>query len=288
MILVVGATGLLGGLIAHRLLEQGHRVRALVRGGPGAAELRSAGAELVTGDLKDPASLRAACAGVESVVTTANSAQRGGADTPETVERRGNVDLIDAAVASGVEHFVLVSALGADAAGPDPFLRGKGEAEDHLRGSRTAWTILRPNIYLDIWVPAVVGPALAGQPVTLVGEGRRRHSMVSVRDVAAYAVAALDPSQRAGRTLVIGGPEPVSWRDVVALAQDELGRELDVRTVAPGEPVPGLPPVMSGLLALMDTYDSPIDMTELSGTSGIAPTPARTVVQELVRTTASA
>jgi uncharacterized protein YbjT (DUF2867 family) len=288
VILVVGATGFMGGLIAHRLLEQGQRVRALVRGGPADAGLESAGVELVHGDLKDPGSLRTACTGVEAVVTTANSAQRGGADTAETVDRRGNIDLIDAAVESGVERFVFVSTLGADAGSPDAFIRGKGEAEEHLRGTRLAWTILEPNALMDIWIPAVIGPALAGQAVTLVGEGRRRHSMVAVRDVAAYAVAALDPAREAGRTLAIGGPEPVSWRDVVALAAQELGREVPVRSVAPGEPVPGLPEVMSGLLGFMDTYDSPIDMADVARLYGVTPTPARTIVRESLRQHASA
>jgi uncharacterized protein YbjT (DUF2867 family) len=288
VILVVGASGFMGGVIARRLLEQEEPVRALVRGGPGDAALEAAGAELVRGDLKDPDSLRAACTGVRAVVTTANSAQRGGPDTAEAVDRRGNIELIDAAVAAGVERFVFVSTLGADAASPDPFIRGKGEAEEHLQGTPMAWTILEPNALMDVWVPAVLGPALAGQPVTLVGGGRRRHSMVAVRDVAAYAVAALEPSRGAGRTLLIGGPEPVSWRDVVAMAQEELGREIDVRTVAPGEPVPGLPDVMSGLLAFMDTYDSPIDMAETARSYGVTPTPARTVVRESLWQHASA
>jgi nucleoside-diphosphate-sugar epimerase len=93
------------------------------------------------------------------------------------------------------------------------------------------WTILQPNLYLDRLPMAVVGgPALAGQPVTLVGEGRRRHSMVAV-DVTAYAVAALQQQQAQGQTLVIGGPQPVSWRDVVDAFARELGNDIPVRTV---------------------------------------------------------
>ena len=77
VILVVGATGNLGGSIARVLLAEGKRVRILVRPGSSYGELVDVGAEPVTGDLKEPASLHAACAGVDAVVTTANAIGRG-------------------------------------------------------------------------------------------------------------------------------------------------------------------------------------------------------------------
>ena len=74
MILVVGATGVVGRAIATRLLARGEAVRALVRPGSLAADLEAAGADLVGGDLRDPGSLGRACRGAEVVVTTANAA----------------------------------------------------------------------------------------------------------------------------------------------------------------------------------------------------------------------
>ena len=285
MILVVGATGLLGGHITRTLLQRGEPVRILVRTGSDHDALVTAGADPVVGDLKDPDSLRTACAGIDAVVTTANSLGRGGQDTVESVDRVGNRDLVDAAAAQGVRRFVFTSSLGADPEHPMPFLRAKGETEQRLRSSGMAWTVLQPNFYMDGWVAAVVaGPVLAGRPVTLVGNGRRRHSMVAARDVAGYAIAALDQPEAQGQTLVIGGPEPMSWRDVVAAFEQELGRNIPVRTISPGEPVPGLPDVMTGLLAALDTYDSPLEMGELSTTYGIEPTTLADFVQNLVAT----
>ena len=272
MILVVGATGYLGRLIARTLLDHGKAVRVLVRPGSSYDDLVAAGAEPVTADLKDPASLPACCAGVEAIVSTANSALRGGDDTVESVDRDGNRNLVDAATAAGVRHFVFISTLGASPDSPVPFMRAKGETEQRLRDSGMRWTVLQPNFYMDIWFPMVVGgPALAGESVTLVGEGRRRHSVVAMRDVAAYAIAALD-QEAIGQTLIIGGPEPVTWRDVVAAFNAELGREIPIRTVRPGQPVPGLPDVMAQLLAGMETYDSPLDSSELARTYGVTPT----------------
>lgn len=283
MILVVGASGDLGGLIARTLLDDGQPVRILVRDGSSFDALVAAGAEAVTGDLKDPETLNAACAGADAIVTTANSIGRGGEDTIESVDRIGNRNLVDAAVRRDVRRFVFVSSLGAEAHSPSPFLQAKGETEQRLRDSAMAWTILQPNVFMDILIPALVGyPALNNQPVTLVGEGRRRHSLVARRDVAAYAAAALARQDAEGQTLLIAGPEAISWRDIVATFERELGRELVIRSVAPGEPVVGLPEMASQLLAALDTYDSPLDITELTDSYAVTPTTVADFVRDFV------
>lgn len=273
MILVVGATGQLGGLIAQTLLDRGKPVRILVRDASSYDHLVKSGAEPVKADLKNPDSLRAACAGIDAVVTTANSTARGGADTLESVDRAGNRQLIDAAAAEGVRHFVFVSSIGAGPENPVPLLQAKGEAERRLRHSGMAWTILQPNMFMDkLPLMVVGGPALAGRPVTLVGEGRRRHSMVAMRDVAAYAVAALERQEAVGQTLLIGGPEPISWRDMVAAFEQELGRDVPVKTVPLGQPVPGMPDWLSQVLTALETYDSPLDIEALADAYGVMPT----------------
>jgi uncharacterized protein YbjT (DUF2867 family) len=90
--------------------------------------------------------------------------------------------------------------------------------------------------------------------------------------VAAYALAAYDHPAAEDATLVIGGPEPVTWRDVVAALESALGRDIELRTVSPGEPVPGLPENVAELLAMFDTFDSPVDMSEMTRTYGVQPT----------------
>lgn len=282
MILVVGATGHLGGLITRTLLARGRPVRALVRNIPGSASV-PVGVETVVGDLKDPESLAAACRGMSVVLTTANSVGRAGQDTVDSVDRRGNHSLVEAAAAAGVGRFVFTSALGASPDSPVPFLRAKAETEQHLRGSGMDWTILQPNLFMDTWVPAVVGgPALAGEPVTIVGEGRRRHSFVAARDVAAYAVAALDHPQAVGRELVIGGPQPLSWHDVVRTFEEALGREVPTRSVPLGTSVPDLPDAVSGVLTALETYDSPLDVTEPSRTFGVPPSTLGDFVRDFI------
>ena len=282
MILIVGATGQLGSVIARRLLEEGKDVRILVREGSEYRALEAAGAQPVIGDLKDRASLEAATRGVDTVLTTANSAVRGGADTVQTVEIEGNRNLIDAAAASGVKHFIFMSALGASPDSPIPFMQGKGLAEQHLRQSGMAYTILSPNVFMEVWFPMVIGlPLQSGQPVTLVGEGKRQHTFVSSEDVAAFALASIDNPAARNQQIVIGGPEALSWNDVVRRASKVAGRDLEVRRVTPDEGIPGLPPVVTGLLAGMDTYDSPVDMKTTAQTYGVPLTTAETVLRRL-------
>ncbi len=273
MILIVGATGELGGLIASTLLQQGNAVRVLVRDPAARDSFTASGAEAVMADLKDPSSLMAACAGIDAVVTTANSSARGGDDTVESVDAKGNRNLIEAAAAQGVRHFIFVSALGADPEHPVPFMRAKGETEQLLRESGMTWTILQPELYFDkLPMMLVGGPALAGLPVTLVGQGRSRHSLVAARDVAAYAVAVLRRGEANNRTLLIGGPGPVSLRDMVAAFEDELGREVPVRAVPPGESVDGVPDFVLQVVAGLENFNSELDMSELAATFGVTPT----------------
>jgi NADH dehydrogenase len=87
------------------------------------------------------------------------------------------------------------------------------------------------------------------------------------------------------RRVIVGGPEPISLRDAVATYERVLGRAIPIRTIAPGEllpnlpPVPGLAEVISGVLAALETFDSPIDMTETARTFGVQLTPLEEVVR---------
>lgn len=284
MILVVGATGQLGGLITDRLLQRGEDVRVLVRPGSLPDELIAAGAQPVSGDLKDPGSLRGACAGADAVITTANATTRFPPDTIESVDRHGNLNLIDAAEAAGVRRFVFVSALGADPHHPLPLLSAKGEAERRLQRAGVAWTVLQPNVFMDKLIPLVVGaPAVAGQPVTLVGSSHHRHSFVAMSDVAAYAVATLDHDESQGSVLPIGGPQPISWVDVIASFENELGHPLRVRTVSPEDASPTLPAFVIDLLAALDSYDSPLDMTGMRAAYAVEATPLADYVRAFLR-----
>lgn len=280
MILVVGATGLVGGSITHRLLREGKPVRILTRQQSDYQPLIDAGAQPVLGDLKDRASLDAACQGIDTVITTASSVYRSGDDNPQTVEVEGNRNLIDAARAAGVEQFIFVSTLGASADSPVPYVAGKGQAEDYLRESGIPYTVLAPNAFMQGYIDVVVGkPAIAGAPVILVGEGRRKHTFVSAEDVAAFATAAVSNPAAVNQHIVIGGPEAISWRDAVAAYERELGRDVSVRVGEPSDLPAGLSDIQRAFVPFMETYDSTFDTSETADTYGVK----LTTLEEFVR-----
>lgn len=296
MILVVGATGLLGGLITRQLLERGEEVRVLLREHSTAEQLAQqgmatsprslveAGAQPVYGDLKEPASLAAACAGVQTVITTANSAVRGGDDNPQTVEMVGNRSLIDAAKAAGVGHFIFVSAQMADPGSPAPFLAGKAQTEQYLQASGLPYTIIAPNAFMDVWLFLLVGlPVMTGQPVTLVGSGARRHSFVAMADVAAFVLASVGRETAVNQKLIIGGPEALSFREAAAVYERVLGRPIEVKSVTPGDPLPNLSPGAQAMAAAFDSFDSPVEMNGLAAQYGVRLTPLAEFVGQTAR-----
>jgi NADH dehydrogenase len=142
---------------------------------------------------------------------------------------------------------------------------------------------------MEIWAAMVVGmPAMMGQPVTIVGGGRRKHSFISASDVAAFILAVIGNPAAINQKLLLGGPHPFSFRDAVALYERVLGHQIQVSSVAPGESVPGLPETMAQVLAGLDTYDSPLDMTETARAFGIQLTPLEVVARRAATSAASA
>ena len=113
MVLVVGATGLVGSEVCRRLLQKGEKVRAFVRTTSSPEKittLSTLGAELCVGDLKDPASVEDACRGAEAVISTASSTlSRQPGDSIESVDSEGQLALVAAAQRINVQRFVLVS-----------------------------------------------------------------------------------------------------------------------------------------------------------------------------------
>lgn len=97
----------------------------------------------------------------------------------------------------------------------------------------------------------------------------RRHTFVSARDVAQFTAAAVGKQAALNRRLVIGGPNPLSFREAAAVFERVLGREVAVQSIAPGQPIAGLPPVVADIMSGMDLHESIVDMTTLKREFGI-------------------
>lgn len=286
MILVAGATGMVGGLVCARLATSGMTARAMVR--PTSASekvegLRAAGLEVVEGDLRDPASLDAACAGVDSVICTVSSmpfSYDPGVNDIETTDRAGVEALIDAAARAGVSRFVYTS-FSANLDLDFPLCVAKREVEQHLRGSGLTYTILRPSCFMEVWLSPAVGFDPASGTVTLYGDGTRPVSFIAADDVAAFAVASLSAPSARNAVLELGGPDALSPLEVTSIFEESSGRAVQRQFV----PVEALQEQLAGAtdgmqrsfvsLMLCVAKGDPIDMTALPDDLSVSLTSVR-------------
>ncbi len=231
MILILGATGRLGQAVTRRLLREGKRVRVMARESHRAEDLGTLGAEIVMGDIRDPASAQRACEGVERVVSSVQALTGKGENNPRTVDDAGNRCLIDAAKVGGVRHFLLISAVGAAPDNPLEFFRIKYGVEEHLRASRIPYTIVRPTAFMEFWAELVGKPIAEKGATTIFGRGRNPINFVSVDDVAQLVVMALDDPKAQNRIIEIGGPENLTLDQVAETFERVLGRRAKKRHV---------------------------------------------------------
>jgi uncharacterized protein YbjT (DUF2867 family) len=233
MDLVVGATGFVGGAVARQLCARGRAVRALVRGGAGRKEagpLVSAGAALVDGDLTDPASIARACQGIETVVCTVTAMPNAGGDALQRIDHDGVLGLIGEAERAGVRRFVYTSYSG-NIRVDSPLERAKRACEARLASSAMESVVLRPSIFMEVWLGPHLGFDVANARARVYGEGTAKVSYVSGADVAAFAVAAAGRPGELREVVQIGGPEPASQLEVVALFEQTLGRRFTLEHV---------------------------------------------------------
>lgn len=229
MILVVGSTGFLGSNVVQRLTASGKSVRALVRASSDPAkraQLEASGATLVEGDLKDLASLRRACAGATTVISTASATiSRGGGDNLETVDRNGQMQLVEAAEGAGVRHFIYVSFSGNNT-DVFPLSEAKRGVEKRLREGRIPYTIVRSSYFMEVWLSPMMGFDPAGGTVRIYGSGDQPMSMISVPDVGAYVAGCVDNPAVENQTIELGGPEATTYNAIAGLYEKALGKPI--------------------------------------------------------------
>ncbi|KAA2262580.1 NmrA/HSCARG family protein [Solihabitans fulvus] len=243
LVLVGGATGNQGSVVARELLANGFGVRALTRdpAKPAARELAALGAEIVIGDYDDPASLRKAADGVYGVFSVQNF--MAGVD----VEIRHGKAFAEAAKDAGVAHFVYSSAASSNRATGISFHDSKHEIEEHIHGLGLPYTVFRPVFFMKNW-HEVAGPALSGVlPWPLDPE--KPLQQIAIADVAAFAVLAFgDPDRWLGQAVDLAGDEltlpqvadvigrvtgrsvryeQVSWEDFFAVIAGATGLDFD-------------------------------------------------------------
>jgi len=209
-VLVIGATGQQGSAAARALLRHGWAVRALVRdpAKPAAVSLRDAGATLVTGDLDDLGSVRAAMRSADGVFLVLTM-MTGPRITPEGVaaeERRGKA-VAGLASQAGIGHVVYSSVGGAGQHSGVPHLESKTRIEEHIGDLGLRATILRSALFMDNFAtynrPVLDGGELV---VSLALRPQTRVPLIAIADIGEFVAIAFDhPAGYAGRQIHLAG-----------------------------------------------------------------------------------
>ena len=247
-VVVTGGTGFVGSHVVPELIRDGHDVVAVSRHGRAVSSwppgVRPARADAETGE-----GLEAAMADADAVVHLVAIPRETGGRRFEAVNVRGTANVVAAAEHAGVGRFVHLGALGAV---DDPklgFLRSKWRGEQAVRSSRLRWTILRPSLLFgegDGFFTLVKVTLTWWSPVfvAIPGDGSTRFQPLSVDDLAIAVARTLADERHAGQIHELGGPEYLTYRQIVERVMRATGR----RRIPMSVPIP----VISGITALAD------------------------------------
>jgi uncharacterized protein YbjT (DUF2867 family) len=197
--------------------------------------------ELVQGNIRDEASSRSALEGVSAVINAVGILYETGPQKFDAVQNAGASRLASLAAEQGIDRFIHISAIGADAGSASAYARSKAEGETAILAACPQVHILRPSIVVgpeDDFFNRFARMAQIAPALPLIGGGLTRYQPVSVFDVA-HAVAACLAGAPSG-IYELGGPQIYSFRDLMELMLDKIGKR---RLLVP------LPYAAAGMLA---------------------------------------
>jgi len=227
VILLTGATGVIGGELLPQLLGEGHQVRVLVRDPRKLGEHR-VDVQITLGDLRDPLSIRHAMRGVDTVIHLAATIRDQPGGTIEELNGLATVRLLRLAERAGAKRFVFFSAMGATPFQRTRFFRSKAIAEHAVGDSPLDTTIFAPSIVYrpgDPWITLLHRLSLL-PAVPVSGSGQAPYQPIWARDVARCVAASLSgqsASASNGR-YELAGPEVLTYDDIVERVLEATGR----------------------------------------------------------------
>lgn len=223
MILVVGATGILGSEICRQLRAHNRPVRALVRAGS-QHKAAGLGVEIVVGDIRNQQDVDAACTGVTTVISTATA--MGARDKTlklRDIDHDGQLRLVQSATTAKVRQFIYLSA-SPNLSTRASLIRYKREVEQAIRSSGMRFTILQPSVFMEVWLTTALGWDIAAGKAMIFGDGKQPLSWISVVDVATHAIRALDDPRLENQPLPLGGPRQIPPNEVVRIFEQASRR----------------------------------------------------------------
>ncbi|GAB4555876.1 MAG: NAD(P)H-binding protein [Anaerolineae bacterium] len=222
MILVTGASGYVGNNLVRRLVQLGKPVRAMVGNVEKALKRLSdieSKIEIVKGDVTKPETLTEWMKDVDVVIHLVAIAIEKGKNTYEKINTQGTINVVEEAKRAGIKRFINMCQNGAYAEVKSRFLRSKGIAQEYVAKSGLDWTAVRPSV---IWGPQdefanVQARLIKMTPFIfpIVGDGKAQFQPVYVGDVVEAIVRSLDDDSTIGHEYELGGPEVLTYEEIV-------------------------------------------------------------------------
>lgn len=242
---VIGGSGFIGRNVVRELARRGWRVRVGVRRPHQAQFLRPMGTvgqiQLKQVNIRHRPSIAEALKGADAVINLVGLLYQDGANRFDAVQAAGAASVAQLAAEAGVQRFVHLSAIGADAQSNSLYARTKGEGERAVLDAVPDATILRPSIvfgqedqFFNRFAAMATPTPFTPLPLPLIGGGKTKFQPIYVDDVADAVCEALTRTDAKGRIYELGGPSVYSFRALMEMMLREIGRE---RFLAP-IPVP--------------------------------------------------
>ena len=226
-VLVTGATGFLGRHVVQQLLDTNHEVRVMVRSPGSESVFATPPSDVCYGNVSDPDALAEACRGISQVVHLV-AVIRGGPRQFDAINRQGAANVAAAAKEAGsVRHFVHVSALGAANVPHLRYLHSKWLGEQEVVNSGLPHVIIRPSLIFgrgDEFTNSVAALVRSSPITPVIGSGNNRLQPIHVEDVARCVALSLSGNIRGNRTVEIGGPEQLSYNEIIRVVTRVMGR----------------------------------------------------------------
>ena len=277
LITIIGGSGFLGRHIVRALARRGYRIRVACRRPDLAGHVQPLGTPgqimAVQANVRYPASLAAACDGAYAVINLTGVLHSAGAQSFDAIHVFGAEASAKAARAARARLFIQMSALGADENSTSDYARSKAEGEKRARANFPGAIVLRPSVVFgpeDDFFNRFAALARFSPVLPLIGGGETRFAPVFVGDVAEAVSRLVDKGDADGRTYELGGPEDLSFHQLMDFTLDTIGRS---RLLVP---VPwGIAKMQALVLGLLPKPLLTTDQVELLKTDNVVSEAAR-------------
>lgn len=225
-VFIAGGTGFVGGNLRQAFGDR--PMRLLVRNAARSASLKSETVELVEGDITKPESLKGVLDDCDTVINLVAIIKESGGATFDGVIRRGTENIVAEAHKVKPRRFVQMSALGAQDNPAFPYLNAKWRAEHIVNSSGLPFITFRPSVIFgpgDEFITTLAKLVKSAPVIPVVGAGTSKFQPVFVKDVADAFLGALDDPAAVGKTFELGGPDILTYEQLLDTIAARLGKK---------------------------------------------------------------